>query len=174
MSVGAFALGSALGSGGSPSYSQQTPANARVQGLGAIFTPFRLDRPRRIPENVRGRPGGPTLPRGRRTKSQGDGPLVSSLRPRPPQGPRPSRPSRSKPIGRMPMPPLTQTPTQVSALAFPLPFTATRASDTAVRIPDGSAGRCSSKSCLGRRSLGSDVGSAPEFPPAPADLRPPP
>ena len=52
----------------------------RVVGLGlcpgAIFTAFRLDRPCRIPEKVRGRPGGPTLPRGRRTKSKGDGPLV--------------------------------------------------------------------------------------------------
>jgi hypothetical protein len=38
MSVGAFAPGS----DGSPSYSQHTPANARVQGLGAIFTAFRL------------------------------------------------------------------------------------------------------------------------------------
>ena len=168
MSVGAFAPGS----DGSSSYSQHTPANARVQGLGAIFTPFRLHRPRRIPENVRGRPGGPTLPQSRRTKSQRDGPLVSSLRPRPPQGPRPSRPSRSKPIGRMPMPPLTQTPTQVSALAFPLPFTATHASDTAASIPDGSAGRCFSKSYPSRQSLGSDVGSGREFPPAPADLRP--
>jgi len=30
------------GRDGSPSYSQHTPANARVQGLGAIFTAFRL------------------------------------------------------------------------------------------------------------------------------------
>jgi len=59
-----------------PSYSQHTPANARVQGLGAIFTAFRLDRPCRMPEKVRGRPGGPTLPRGRRTMSKCDGPLV--------------------------------------------------------------------------------------------------
>ena len=47
--------------------------------LGAIFTAFRLDRPCRSPEKVRGRPGGPTLPRGRRTKSQSDAPLVSHL-----------------------------------------------------------------------------------------------
>ncbi len=45
--------------------------------LGAIFTAFRLDRPCRIRENVRGRPGGQTLPCGRRTKSKCDGPLVS-------------------------------------------------------------------------------------------------
>ena len=38
-------------------------ANARVPGLWAIFTAFRLDQPCRIPEKVRGRPGGPTLPR---------------------------------------------------------------------------------------------------------------
>ena len=44
--------------------------------LGAIFTAFRLDRPCRIPKKVRGRPGGPTLPRGRRTTSKSDGPLV--------------------------------------------------------------------------------------------------
>ena len=65
---------------GNPSYSQHTPANARVRGLGAIFTAFRLDQPCRIPEKVRGRPGGPTLPRGRRTRSQCDGPLVSARR----------------------------------------------------------------------------------------------
>jgi hypothetical protein len=47
--------------------------------LGAIFTAFRLDRPPRSPEKVRGRPGGPTLPGGgRRTKSEGEGPLVSA------------------------------------------------------------------------------------------------
>ena len=45
------------------SYSPTTPANARVQGLGAIFTAFRSDRPGRIPKNVCGRPrrSDPTL-----------------------------------------------------------------------------------------------------------------
>jgi hypothetical protein len=37
------------------------------------------DQPCRIPKKVGGRPGGPTLPRGRRTKSESDGPLVLAV-----------------------------------------------------------------------------------------------
>jgi hypothetical protein len=76
---GARALGLLPPTLGRPGYSRHTPAHARVQGLGAIFTAFRLDRPCRIPKKVRGRPGGPTLPRGRRTKSKCDGSLVSDI-----------------------------------------------------------------------------------------------